>query len=243
MMRVLRRISSILGIGARAFVALIGIAGITVAVANYTMTQGSGTSFGSIVVSTVHYAQMLLCDPTTPSQCGKVDTNGQQIIDVATTNNNLYAAAIAPVPFRAQNAEQTATTNGLAIPGAADLTGKPIMLPYANPENSLDGTITTAMTGTTDTVLSGMDTQGGSFRVYVTACTVSNSHATVGTDVVIKNGSAGTVLWTFPAAPAYGGAATIFPTPLKTSAATGLYAANITTGSNTKISCTGYKGI
>ena len=99
MIRVLRRIGSFIGIGARAFVALIGIAGITIASANYFMTvPGSGSSFGSIVVSTVHYAQMLLCDPTTPSQCGKVDTNGQQIIDVATTNNNLYAAVIAATP-------------------------------------------------------------------------------------------------------------------------------------------------
>lgn len=176
------------------------------------------------------------------SSATATDGNCKTYID-ADTGSQLHQDVTAPLPLRAQNAEQTATTNGSAIPAAADLTGKPIVLPYANPENSLDGTITTAMTGTTDTVLTGMDLQGGSFRVYVTGCTVSNSHATQGTDVVLKNGSAGTVLWTFPAAPAFGGATMTFLTPLKTSANTGLYAANITTGSNTKISCTGYKGV
>lgn len=172
------------------------------------------------------------------------DSNGNctSKVDVD-TSSQLHNDITAPLPLRAQSAEQTATTNGAAIGAAADLTGKPIMLPYANPENSLDGTITTAMTGTTDTVLTGMDLQGSGVRVYVTGCTVSNSHATQGTDVVLKNGSAGTVLWTFPAGPAFGGATTVFPTPLKTTANTGLYAANITTGSNTKISCTGYKGV
>lgn len=157
--------------------------------------------------------------------------------------STLLAAIKAALPLQAQNAEQAAGSNGTPIAAVSDLTGKQIVLPYANPENFLDGTITTAMTGTTDTVLTGMDLQGSGVRVYVTGCTVSNSHATQGTDVVLKNGSAGTVLWTFPAAPAFGGATMTFPTPLKTSANTGLYAANITTGSNTKISCTGYKGV
>ena len=43
---------------------------------NYTMTQGAGTTFGSIVVSTVNYPQMLNCDPTTPTQCAAVSNTG-----------------------------------------------------------------------------------------------------------------------------------------------------------------------
>jgi hypothetical protein len=128
-------------------------------------------------------------------------------------------------------------------PVALDLAGKQITLPYANPENSLNGTIATAMTGTTSTAVSNMGAQGAGVRVYVTACMVSNAHATVGTDVVIQDGSGGTTLWTLPAAPAYGGASQVFPTPLKTTATTALFAANVTTGASTKLSCTGYKGI
>jgi hypothetical protein len=43
---------------------------------NYLMTQGAGTTFGSIVVSTVNYPQMLNCDPATPTQCAAVDASG-----------------------------------------------------------------------------------------------------------------------------------------------------------------------
>ena len=46
------------------------------AIANYAVTQGSGTNFGSVVVSAVHYAQQLLCDPTTPGQCAAVSAGG-----------------------------------------------------------------------------------------------------------------------------------------------------------------------
>lgn len=82
MIKLIKRISSAIGIGARAFVALVGVAGITAAVANYTMTQGAGTNFGSIVVSTVHYAQQLLCDVTTPSQCAAVDSSGNVSVNL-----------------------------------------------------------------------------------------------------------------------------------------------------------------
>ena len=66
-----------------------------VAIANYAMTQGSGTNFGSIVVGgTVHYPQMLSCDPTTPSQCGAVDASGNQAVKDAA----VLAAVQAPIP-------------------------------------------------------------------------------------------------------------------------------------------------
>ena len=56
-------------------VALVGLS-TAAALGNYALTQGSGTNFGSIVVSTVHYAQQLVCDPTTPAQCAVVDASG-----------------------------------------------------------------------------------------------------------------------------------------------------------------------
>lgn len=108
----------------RGTIALIGICGVVAALANYTMTQGSGTTFGSIVVSTVHYAQMLICDPTTPSQCGSVDVNGQQKIDVNTTNNNLYTAITAAVPYLPATTPTTNTyTTNVNSPANGDLHG------------------------------------------------------------------------------------------------------------------------
>ena len=55
--------SGLVAIGALAFT------GSIIAIANYTMTQGAGTTFGSVLVSGAHYVQMLLCDPVTPANC------------------------------------------------------------------------------------------------------------------------------------------------------------------------------
>ncbi len=85
MKRIILAILRGFGTAGRATVALIGIASLTAALANYTMTQGAGTTFGSIVVSTVHYAQQLLCDPTTPTQCTGVDASGNASVNVKTS--------------------------------------------------------------------------------------------------------------------------------------------------------------
>jgi hypothetical protein len=143
----------------------------------------------------------------------------------------------------AVNAEPTPTTNGNNARLYTDLVGKHIVLPYANPENFGVGQVTSAMTATTSTALTGMAAPGAALRWYITACTVSNSHATVGTMVNLQDGSGGTTIWQFPAAPAYGGATTTFPTPIRgPTLNNGIFAVNATTGSNTFISCTGYKG-
>jgi hypothetical protein len=106
--------------------------------------------------------------------------------------------------------------------------------------NYVSGVIATAMTGTTSTSLLAAPAAG--LRNYITQITVSNSHATVGTDVIIQDGSGGTTLYVIPAAAVYGGAAISFPTPLRQpTLATALYCANVTTGASTKVSASGYK--
>ena len=52
--------------------------GLAAIATNYTVTQRSGTTFGSIVVGGVNYAQHFLCDLTTPAQCAKVSSTGSQ---------------------------------------------------------------------------------------------------------------------------------------------------------------------
>jgi hypothetical protein len=106
--------------------------------------------------------------------------------------------------------------------------------------NYVSGVIATAMTGTTSTSLLAAPAAG--LRNYITQITVSNSHATVGTDIIIQDGSGGTTLYVIPAAAVYGGAAISFPTPLRQpTLATALYCANVTTGASTKVSASGYK--
>ncbi len=140
------------------------------------------------------------------------------------------------------SSENGAVTTGRMVQLVADLVGKLIVLPYANPENFVSGAITTAMTGVTGVSLIAAPATG--VRNYITQVTVSNSHATVGTDVVITDGVSGATIYTFPAAAVYGGATASFPTPLRQpTTATALFAANVTTGASVKISASGYKGI
>jgi hypothetical protein len=122
-----------------------------------------------------------------------------------------------------------------------DLVGKLIVLPYANPENFVSGCISSAMTGTTSTSLIAAPASG--LRNYITQITVSCAHATQGTDVLIQDGSGGTTLYVIPAGAVYGGAVLTFPVPLRQpTTATAIYCANVTTGSSTKVSASGYKG-
>ena len=105
--------------------------------------------------------------------------------------------------------------------------------------NLVSGVISTAMTATTSTQL--LPSPGGGLRNYITSITVSNSHATVGTDVNILDGA--TVIYVIPAAAVYGGAVISFPTPLRQpTLATAINAQNVTTGSSIKVSATGWKG-
>jgi hypothetical protein len=107
------------------------------------------------------------------------------------------------------------------------------------PTTPVSGAITTAMTGTTTTSL--VAAPGASLHNYITCIIVSNSHATVGTDVIIQDGSGGTTLMTIPAAAVYGGAVVPLPTPLKQPTAnTALFCANVTTGASTKVSAVGF---
>jgi hypothetical protein len=131
------------------------------------------------------------------------------------------------------------STQVLSVQGVASGTPQ-LMTPYAESANLVSGAITTAMTGTTTTSL--LAAPGASLRNYITAIIVSNAHATVGTDVVIQDGSGGATLMTIPAAAVYGGAALTLPTPLRQPTAnTAIYCANVTTGASTKVSAVGYK--
>jgi hypothetical protein len=186
----------------------------------------------------------------------KVDSAGTAYIDAVASGallNSLNSGVGTPgsaspasdiaIGGNAVNAEPTATTNGNNARAITDLVGKLIVLPYANPENFGVGQVTSAMTATTSTALTGMGAPGAALRWYVTACTVSNSHATVGTMINLQDGSGGATIWQFPAAPAYGGATTTFPTAIRQPTLNnGIFAVNATTGSNTFVSCTGYKG-
>lgn len=107
------------------------------------------------------------------------------------------------------------------------------------------GAVTSAMTGTTSTSVIGAT---ASNYIYITNCVTSNASTTVPTDIILQDGSGGTTLYTLPDPMGTGtgtgvaGGTFSFPVPLKVpTAGNALFAANVTTGSSTKISCSGFK--
>lgn len=195
-----------------------------------------GSAIGSLAANqSVNLAQVAGTTTVNGGVAGSQSVGGTVANNVAPTGNPLPLAGIAV------SSEPTVNTATRISQLLTDLVGKLIVLPYSNPENFVSGAITTAMTGTTTTSLIAAPAAG--LRNYITQITVSNSHATVGTDIIIQDGSGGTTLYVIPAAAVFGGAVLTFPTPLRQpTTATAIFCANVTTGSNTKVSASGYKG-
>lgn len=213
-----------------------------------TIDADTGTLAGA-VAGTEMQVDIVAALPAGTNAIGKLAANsGVDIgdVDVASLTGGTIAHDAADsgnpikVGARATNVEIAAVANNDRSDLVTTLTGKLITHPYTNPENIVSGAITTAMTGTTSTSLVAAPAAG--LRNYITTIIVSNSHATVGTDIIIQDGSGGTTLLTIPAAAVYGGAAITLPVPLRQpTTATAIFCANVTTGASTKVSAVGYK--
>lgn len=203
---------------------------------NTTLGTPMQQTGGSLAANqSVNLAQVAGTNTVNGGVAGSQSIGGTVATNVAITSNpvNLGAQAV--------SAENTVVTATRQVQLVADLAGKQIVLPYANPENFVSGVITSAMTGTTSTSLIAAPAAG--LRNYITQCTFSNSHATVGTLMALQDGNGGTAFYNAPAAAVYGGATLTFPTPLRQpTTATAVYVVNITTGASTFAACSGYKG-
>lgn len=135
----------------------------------------------------------------------------------------------------ATSSEPTAVASADRVNLIADLVGKLITLPYANPENFLSGTASATDTSNTAVIAA----QAAGVRIYVTQISVYNSSAT-DTFVTIKDGT--TSLYVLPA-PAAGGCVITLPAPLKTTAATALNFASGASVTTMYVSASGYKGV
>lgn len=117
-------------------VALISIGLMGALATNYTVTQGSGTTFGSIVVGGINYAQQLICDLTTPSQCAAVSAGGAVKVDGSAATqpvSGTVTANLGTISTAATAANQAteitslatiATNTGAAIPAGTAIIGK-----------------------------------------------------------------------------------------------------------------------
>lgn len=232
------------------------------AIADYAATAGSGLLFRAF--DATHGGTSLCAAANT--QCatvGLINSAGAEITKAGNTaavadpavvvsDPNVLAAAQAGtqlfattgtptsgiyVAGRAQSAEATAATSGNMAAPAYTLTGKQINLPYANPENTEYGN-PAAITDTAQHTI--FAAAAGSLRHNVTDCLVTNSHATVGTVVLLQDGNT-TVAQGYAAANG-GGFTFAPPVPRRGTAATAFNAQANTNGSSIIVSCGGYQG-
>jgi hypothetical protein len=136
------------------------------------------------------------------------------------------------------SANPTAVTTGRGIDLLATLIGALVNKPFSIPEADWQyAAAAGGIVNTTDVVLKAAAAAG--IRNYVTSIDVRNAHATVATEVVIKDGA--TVIWRqlLPAAMATPVEIT-FPTPLRGTAATAVNFACLTTGAQVYVNAQGY---
>lgn len=161
---------------------------------------------------------------------GIVLSAGSNIIG-AITGAAAHDAAISGNPVRiagrGMSADYTAVATGDTADVLTTLTGKPVNLPYALPGQTW--TYAAAAGGLVSTAgVTAKAAAGANVRNYVTSIQVINSHATVGTEVCVKDGAGGTVLHRGWAAAAGGGYTARFDPPLRGTANTLIEIAEVT---------------
>lgn len=210
---------------------------------NITGTKAAGTAAANAALVGAVY------NSTPPTL-----TNGQQAALQADAAGNVKVSGVgvaqsaaisgitlSPIAGESLSTTPTRTTAQVDIP-VLNLAGSLCVQPYGLPDMYVSG-LTSAMTGTTSTAVTGIGAPGSGLFNYITQITVGNSHATVGTFVELQDGSGGTTFYTIPAAAVYGGAVINLNPPLKQPTAnTALYCKNTTTGANVILSANGYKG-
>lgn len=176
--------------------------------------------------------------PLAPDSKGRLRVTGTVTASGAAAHDSPSSGNPTQIAGEARTAEPTAVSTGDVVRLLADKTGKLVVLHGCLPEDSLSG-VTAAITNTADTQL--VAAQGAGVRAYLKTIVISNSHATVDTVVEVKDGT--TVKARLYAAADGGGGAWIFDPPLRGTANTAWNVANLTNGSSTYVSCSGYKGV
>lgn len=140
---------------------------------------------------------------------------------------------------RALTTDYTAVAAGDTADIATTLTGKQLTYPFALPGQTWS--YAAASGGIVNTTGVTIKAAGGAgVRNYITCLTVINGHATTSTDVQIRDGASGTVLWRGWAQAAGGGVREMFNVPLRGSANTLLEVACGTTGAAVYVDAQGF---
>jgi hypothetical protein len=175
---------------------------------------------------------------TMPNVTLAAGTNTNEVVgDVA------HDAAIAGNPVRigarAVSADITAVATGDMCDFVLSLLGKQVQIPYALP--GLSWSYAAASGGITNTTgVTAKTAAGAGIRNYVTRAQVINGHASTDTDVQIRDGASGTVLWRAFAKAGGGGVSAKFDPPLRGTANTLIEVACGTTGAAVYVNLQGF---
>ncbi len=208
---------------------------------NIAITAGSGTTVKTDQLpdnSHVQYIKLMsgTADDTTviPGDAKGLYMQG------STVHGDAISARPLLVAGDSRSTEPTAVGSGKVARLITDLVGKQVVLPYAIPELFVSGvTADIVTTASTQVIAAG----AAGVRNYITSLLVQNSAGAVSTWVNITDGSGGASLYTVYALQGGGGAAITLLTPLRTTAATALHAACVTTAANVRVSASGYRGV
>lgn len=164
------------------------------------------------------------------------------IVGATCTGGAAHGTSVSGNPMlnglEARTAVGAAVTNGQAVRALGDVFGKQVVITGALHEEQL-GPASVNFTNTTAADL--IATQGAGIKIAVTAITVTNAHATVGTKVTIRDKTTTTRKFVVYAAAAGGGCSLAGARPLLISDAnSAIEAVCGTTGSDVDVSISGY---
>jgi hypothetical protein len=189
-------------------------------------TAGSGATDSNTTRVTI------ATDDGVATGIGRINTNMAVAHDAVDAGNPLK------VGYKADSAlsDNTLVAAGDRTDALGDLDGALLVRPYGPLADKVNATV-----GITDgSSTSLVAAQGAGVRFCATTIVVSNSSATNVT-VDIRDGTAGSVLMTIPAAANMGGAAVALPAPLCTTANTALAADPSAAATTVNISAVGFK--
>lgn len=184
-------------------------------------TTGNGTAAAALRVT-------VASDST-----GVIAAAGQVAHDAVVSGNPIQTAG------EARSSDPTAVASGDVSRIMLTLLGKQLTLPYAIPASTWS--YAAASGGIVNTTGVTAKTAGGAgIRNYITSIQVINGHASVDTDVQIRDGASGTVLWRGFAKSGGGGISCKCDPPLRGTANTLVEIACGTTGSAVYVNLQGY---
>ena len=225
------------------------------AVANYTATQGAGTSFGSVVIAGVHFMSLLICDATTANQCAAVNGSGQVAIQappslplptgaatsaLQTTGNTTLTTINTTLGSPMQNSGGSVTANLGTLNGAATAANQTTANTSLATIATNTGAAPAPYAKTYNTIAASQTAQaltgggGGATGDYLSQCVVTPVTTSPGVVTILDNSTT-----IFPFAGGSSSLSNLAPFTIPVGAVSTSGAWKVTTGANVSVVCVG----